>query len=174
MELRKTVATSLKEEPGIDLGFEVREIKVSYMEAYKRYSGNLYREINEDSWIKLNNNPNLKMLIVSALYGLVNFKEHIRYYNRKMDVDKVDGKLLKTWWSQQWLSDILIDYVKQNRIEVVHDFLSTHYKEAIQPFPSNLEKINVQYIPHDYAGLGSGSDYYRGKDVNNLIQTFNI
>lgn len=166
MELRKQVAMAFNEGYGPDLGFEISEPKIKYLEAYERYSGHLYGKIFENSWNKLNRNPELKLVIVSALYGFVNYNESIRYYNRTMKDYIYPGKLLKTWWSNQSLSEILLDYVTQNGIQKVHNFLSTDYAQAL-----SLKEIKVQHIPHTYPGVGSGSDYHRGRDVNTLIQS---
>jgi cytoplasmic iron level regulating protein YaaA (DUF328/UPF0246 family) len=81
--------------------------------------------------------------------------------------DKIEGRQLKTWWRNKGLCDILLDYVKRNKIEVVHDFLSKKYSEAIKPFKSKIEELGLRY---EYSELGS--NYHRGKKVNELIQTF--
>lgn len=172
MELRRQVSIAFKEEPGPDLGFEVVEPKIKYLEAYQRYSGHLYSGISENSWNKLSRSPRLKLIIVSALYGLANYNEPIRYYNRTMKDQIYPGKLLKTWWNDQRLPEILFDFVIQNKIEVVHDFLSTDYAHATWNFSSRLEEIGVHYLPHAYPGLGSGSDYRRGREVEELIRGF--
>jgi cytoplasmic iron level regulating protein YaaA (DUF328/UPF0246 family) len=174
MELRKRVAINFKEESGPDVGFEKQATQIKYMKAYERYCGNLYNRISRDSWEKLNKHQNLSLIIVSAFYGILKHDEFIRNYNREMNRDKIEGVRLKTWWSRQGLCDILLDYITKNRIEVVHDFLSANYSEAIQPFQSKIKEIGLEYHFHDYSGLGSGSNYYRGEDVNRLIQTFHL
>jgi hypothetical protein len=45
MQLRRQVAIAFGEILGPDLGFEAVQPRVKYMEAYKRYSGNLYSRI---------------------------------------------------------------------------------------------------------------------------------
>jgi cytoplasmic iron level regulating protein YaaA (DUF328/UPF0246 family) len=160
------------EEPGLDLGFEDVGPRIKYLEAYNRYSGNLYSRISESSWKMLSKNPELNLIIVSALYGLVNYNEPIRYYNITMKNHIYPGRLLKTWWKNQNLSNILLDYVTKNKIEVVYDFLSDDYAQAVEHFPLSVKKIGVQYFSHTYSGLGSGSNYYRGEEVNKLIQRF--
>ncbi|MCS7135621.1 MAG: peroxide stress protein YaaA [Nitrososphaerota archaeon] len=172
MELRRHVAIAFGERLGPDVGVEVLGTQISYMKAYERYCGNLYSKISKSSWEKLNDSQNLSLVIVSAFYGILRHDELIRNYNRAMNKDRVDGVLLKTWWSRQGLCDILLDYIIKNRIETVHDFLSINYSEAIWPFPSKVRELGINYFMHDYPGLGSGSDFYRGKDVYRLIQTF--
>lgn len=172
IELRKMVGAAFDNTQGLDLGFEVINPKIKYLEAYKRYAGHLYSEISVESWKKLCQIPELKFVIVSALYGLVNFNEPIRYYNRTMKDHILPGRLLKTWWKQQGLSSIILDYVVKNKIEKVHDFLSIDYSQATSNLTSSLNGLAVSYIHHSYAGLGSGSDDHRGRDINASIQEY--
>ncbi|MEM5868000.1 MAG: peroxide stress protein YaaA [Candidatus Aenigmatarchaeota archaeon] len=171
MELRKYVAVAFGDRFGSDVGVEESETQIEFMRAYERYKGNLYCRISKDSWEKLNTSQNLSLLVISAFYGVVRHDEFIRYYNRAMK-DKIEGKPLKTWWRKHRLCDILIDYIITNRIRVVHDFLSLDYSEAVQPLQSEIRRLGVAYIAHDYSGLGSGSNYHRGEDVERLIQSF--
>lgn len=172
MALRRQVAAAFKETLGLDVGVECPEARIEYMKAYRRYRGNLYSRITESSWKKLNNSQNLNLLIVSAFYGVVKHDETIRNYNRTMNRDKIEGRLLKTWWRKHGLCDIILDYIITNKVKVVHDFLSLNYSEAVWPLQSKAQRIGVDYITHDYSGLGSGSDYHRGEDVQRLIQNF--
>jgi cytoplasmic iron level regulating protein YaaA (DUF328/UPF0246 family) len=170
MELRRLVARNL--EAGPDIGSEtLQATQVRYMRAYERYRGQLYSKISRESWEKLNGHSDLSLIIVSALYGILRHDEFIRNYDRKM-TDKIEGRQLKTWWKNKGLCDILLDYVKRNKIEVVHDFLSEDYSEAIKPFQSKIKELGLRYEYHKLSEFGSGSNYYRGEEVNELIQTF--
>jgi hypothetical protein len=169
LRLRKSVAIAFGEIPGPDLGFKVRKNEIKYIQAYRRYAGKLYSQIHENAWRKLFQTPNLKLLIVSALYGLVNAGELIRYYNRTMKDHIFPGRTLMTWWKQQGLSSIMVGYIVKNEVEKVHDFLSIDYSRAISDLSSSLKRLGVSYVTHSYPGLGSGSNYYRGRDINALI-----
>jgi cytoplasmic iron level regulating protein YaaA (DUF328/UPF0246 family) len=169
LQLRKSVAIAFGETHGPDLGFDVRKPEIKYIQAHRRYAGNLYSQIHENAWEKLFQAPNLKLVIVSALYGLVNVGELIRYYNRTMKDHIFPGRTLMTWWKQQSLSSIMVDYIANNEVEKVHDFLSIDYSRAISNLSSSLKRREVSYVPHRYPGLGSGSNYYRGRDINALI-----
>ncbi len=170
MELRKRVAVALKERLGPDVGVETIETQIEFMRAYDRYSGNLYSKISKSSWEKLNRSQNLSLVIVSAFYGILKHNEPIRNYNRAMDREIVEGVLLKTWWKRQGLHEILLDYIAENEIKVVHDFLSKNYSEAIWPLQNKAKELGVEYVRHDYFGFGSGSNYRRGEDVEKLIK----
>ena len=172
LELRRKVAIAFEEKHGPDLGFEVNEFEIEYLEAWQRYTGNLYSQIHENSWEKLKRIPQLRLLIVSALYGLVNFNEPIRYYNRTMKDRIHSNRRLNTWWKRHGLRDIILDYIMRNGIEVVHNFLSTDYSEAIANLASTLRGLRIEHVSHTYRGFGSGSNYYRGREINALIQGF--
>lgn len=174
MVLRKQAGIAFEEEPGLDLGFENIEPRIDYLEAYKRYKGNLYSKISRSSWNKIKQSEELELIIVSALYGLVNWNEPIRNYNRTMDDHVHPRRRLNTWWSHKTLSSILLDFVIVNNIKTVHSFLSEKYAHAVQALSSNLKHNKVEYISHSYSRLGSGSNYHRGVDVNVLIQNFNM
>ena len=174
IELRRRVAVALRETLGPDVGVETTETQIKFMRAYDRYSGNLYSKISKSAWEKLNRSQNLGLVIVSALYGILKHNELIRDYNRAMDRDKVEGVLLKTWWNTQGLHEILLDYIADNEIKVVHDFLSKNYSEAIWPLQSRAEELGIEYVKHGYSGFGSGSNCRRGEDVERLIKTFDI
>lgn len=173
MTLRRQVAVAFNETLGPDVGVEHPVARIEFMKAYERYSGILYSRITKSSWEKLNRSQNLNLLIVSAFYGIVRHDETIRNYNRTMNKDKIEGKLLKTWWREHGLCDVILNYIITNKIKVVHDFLSLNYSEAAWPLQIKAQGIGVNYITHDYSGLGSGSNYYRGEDVQKLIQSYN-
>jgi len=171
LKLRKQVALAFQEAPGPDLGFEAGDIQIKFLEAYKRYSGNLYSKISNDSWRKLERNSQLSLIIVSALYGLLSYNEPVRCYNRSMK-DHIHGKSLKNWWKTHFLTDILLDYIKRNQVEEVHDFLSRDYRDTLSNLSFRCKSIDVLHVAHNYPGLGSGSDFHRGIDINSIIQKF--
>lgn len=170
MQLRGQVGAAFDEKHGPDLGFADDMPTIEYLEAYKRYRGNLYSKISESSWRKLAQTEKLKLVIVSALYGLVNWNEPIRYYNRTMDDNIRLGRRLNTWWRHRRLSDILVAYVARNGIRRVHSFLTPKYSMAVHSLSSGLNQNAVRLTSRRYQGLGSGSDYHRGTEVNALIQ----
>ena len=83
--------------------------------------------------------------------------------------DKVQGQKLKTWWKNQNLSAILNNYVEQNNISEVHIVLSNDYNEALGRCFLNLK---AKFCYHNFANYKSGSNAYRGKWVEDFIQTF--
>lgn len=141
---------------------------IGYMEAYKRYNGNIYRQISSSSWDKLIKNPELDLVIVSALYGLLRYDEPIRYYDTSM-TNKIGKHTLRTWWRKNGLCAILKDYINKNNISKVHNVLSNDYNEAIRDCFSDM-KLN--YFYHDFKKHRSGSNAHRGKWVDDFIKNF--
>jgi len=170
LELRKQVALAFQYPPGPDLGFET-DTALGFLEARRRYQGNLYRKITVDSWGKLEGTSESGLVIVSALYGLLNYDEPIRYYNRSMNEHIVPKVLLKTWWKRNSLTNVLLDYIRQNKVEEIHDFLSEDYRRALANLSLCCRLLGVHYFPYSYKGLGVASDFRRGIDVNSLIQS---
>ncbi|MFB3889939.1 MAG: peroxide stress protein YaaA [Candidatus Bathyarchaeia archaeon] len=165
---RREIAITLHLSPGPDLGFAT-PTQVLYMPAFKRYIGNLYSRISEESWQKLNNSRFVSLVIVSALYGLLTWFEPTRDYNCTMNDRLPDGSTLWAWWMHKGLGVLVADYVKSNGINVVHDFLSIPYRKAVEGVEKHVGN-NVKYVNHEYPGLGSGSNFHRGEEVNKLIR----
>jgi len=168
MNLRRKLATYLGLQQGLDLGFEA-STSISFLPAFRRYSGNLYSRISRETWLKLQDCEKVDLLIVSALYGLLTWQEHIRYYNCKMSDSLPNGQSLRNWWKGMGLGEMVAYYVRNNGIRVVHDFLSNTYRISIDEAGKRIKEY-AEYIAHNYAGLGSGSNFHRGQDVNKLIQ----
>lgn len=134
-----------------------------YMQAYKRYSGAIYRRVLPETWGKLSENCKLDLVIISAFYGLLRYDDWICDYNITMK-DKIGKKTLKTWWRNNGLCQISEDYIIENNISEVHNFLSNDYNEALK------ECCRGHIYFDDYAKYKSGSNAHRGEDVNKFIQ----
>ena len=138
---------------------------VDLLPAFRRYDGNLYRKARL-------NKPGLaghrRLLIVSALYGLLDARDTIRYYNLEMS-DTLPGRItVKRWWREHRLLDIVLNAVERLEANQVHDVLSGNYRDALRGLAQRLP-VGNSYQPYEYPGLGSGSDYYRGSNVRRLL-----
>lgn len=142
--------------------------KIEYIEAYRRYNGQIYRQISSSSWDKLKKNPELDVVIISALYGLLRYDEPIRYYDISMK-NKKGQHTLKTWWRKNGLCAILKDYINKNNISKVHNVLSNDYNEAIRDC---FVDMKLSYLYHDFREYRSGSNAHRGKWVDDFIKNF--
>ncbi len=153
---------------GEDIGYQQRKHTIEYMEAYKRYTGQIYGQISSSSWGKLKSVPNLDLVIVSALYGLLRYDEPIRYYDKTMK-NKVGHQTLKMWWRNSGLCAILKDYINVNNITTMHNVLSNDYNEVLVGCSTDMK---VEYSYHDFSKYKSGSNVHRGKWVDEFIQNF--
>jgi len=134
--------------------------------AFKRYSGNLYKQIPHSAWIELDKRDDIDLVIVSALYGLIYWDEPIINYNVAMSNTIKPRRKLYNWWKQNRLENILATFLKNKKYHIVRSFLSGDYKKAI---PQIESKIDCHWLHYEYPSLGFGSNYYRGKDVANVL-----
>lgn len=149
---------------GPDVGIPGAQANARYLSAYQRYTGIVYEA---GSILKLYpNQSHTQLLIISALYGLVDGDDLIQEYNLKMD-DEVSGQRLHTWWKRHKLMDIVEEYILSCKPVLVHDLLLINYQKALHPWPP--ESIRHLWRPLDCSGLGQGSSYRRGKYLAALL-----
>lgn len=150
---------------GPDLGAD-QDAGVEYLAAFRRYDGNLYRRAHmteEDAA----GQRGPRVLIVSALYGLLTALEPIRHYNLAMSDKLPNGQRVANWWKQRCLGSLVLEALKNLGASEVHDLLSANYRQALSPWPGPC--LPFAYHGHEYRGLGSGSDYHRGEDLRRLL-----
>jgi hypothetical protein len=118
-----------KPELGPDFGGD--SLDGLYLPAYKRYSQGAFIEglyscgVNLDEWAKNND-----LFFVSALYGLVNFREPIQNY----DLDLTDEGIASKWKQSKAITKALLDYLGQKRwkIDCIIDCCGSYqYSELI-------------------------------------------
>ena len=148
--------------PGLDLGANARA-SVIYMDAYQRYDGNLYRRAQLTESDELG-----RVLIVSALYGLLTARERIRCYDLAMCDRLPNGRKVFDWWRDRKLGVFVHEVIGNLGATTLHDLLSQKYRRALSPWPPSL----VQAICdcHNYPGRGSGSNFDRGDDLRHLLE----
>ena len=96
MKARKNISEILNLSPGPDLGTSAADEKILFLPAYQRYSGIVYKENDFDQVY-----PGIasrKVIIISALYGVLDASEFIRNYELKMDHKLPIGVRVTTWW----------------------------------------------------------------------------
>lgn len=160
-EMRRELALAFD----VELSQPPREIP-PLMPAYRRYSGNLYGQVEDAVWPSLSNRDDVDLGIVSALYGLIYWDEPVVEYNVSMK-DKVrGGARLCTWWKRGGLGEILANFINARRFDRVRSLLSKDYGVAV----SGVEQmVDSEWLAYKYQGLGTGSTYYRGRDVNQVV-----
>ena len=154
--------------PGPDLGADNASAPLLFLPAYARYGGIVF---TTSDFAKLYPRARQKkVLIVSALYGLLDAGDSIRDYQATMK-DKVQGSLLRTWWKEHRLGRILEDYIRNLKPHRIHDLLSTDYRLALDPWPPvNYKYQTIEYVKYEFPGEGMGSLNHRGKILKRLLQ----
>ena len=94
---------------GIDFGHSE---KSSYLPAFQRYDGSLYREIDGSVWEK----RNAHLLIISGLYGLLLPEDSIQLYSLHVG----DSANISDHWEKE-LTPFIQAYVARNKIKTIVD-----------------------------------------------------
>lgn len=166
--IRKALSQIKKISPGVDLGADLTNDRVLYRPAYLRYTGRVY----ERSQFKYRYPAakNLKVLIISALYGVIDANDPIRKYEAVMDETLPNHSRLSSWWKRHELGKVVEEIILDIHPDRVHDLLSMVYRSALTPWPpARLDAAGIQYVPYDYPGQGTGSLWHRGDDLKRLL-----
>jgi hypothetical protein len=174
LESRRILQRRFRYLEGMDLGGRAGRT-VPLMPASLRYDGNLYRRIDEPLWSRLAASDSVDLLIVSSLYGLATPREAIREYDLPMSRTVRMGVPIKKWWMNRGILSLLAELIRRNGYSLVHDFLGGsfvqladfHASEPLLAFGKN-----IRFVRHAYAGLGSGAEHHRGKDVRGLLEKY--
>ncbi len=133
-------------------------IKLNWSEtlpAYKLYSGKVYKKIHQENWHK----HKTDVIIVSALFGLLQHNELIPYYNVVM-TDKIPSSDEKV--STYWRSHKLFQYLEN---KAVVDLLFSKYRKAFNKDGSHVGEVpNVRWRDK----YGSHKGEWLNEQLNNL------
>lgn len=128
---------------------------LKYMAAYERYSAQksrIYEQVRPNTWSLLGASEDICVLIISALYGVLQYDEPIQKYNRAMDKDRVRGLKLQTWWNKNGLPDIVKSFIVAHDIGPIYSFLSKPYAEAVDLYRIGT---NIEDFPELKCGIGT-------------------
>lgn len=139
----------------------------AFLPAYRRFQGNMYRRIEQESWEK--RHEGVEVFIVSGLYGLLASREPAVAYGCSMAETLEPLGKLNRWWHDHGLPGILAEAVKKTRPRQVIDLLSLEYREAVTGYAAQAPGIPARTI--DFRGLGRGSQPRRGKMVDEILRT---
>jgi len=169
LEARSELARLLGLPPGPDLGGLASGEPIQYLPAWQRYEGHVYsckgmKELYPHAQSK-------KILIISALYGLVDANDPIRRYDVHMGCKLPNGPKLKTWWKHRELGRIVEECILALKPTRTHDLLPpTTYRPALAPWPPrSFREEGITYDPRTYPGMRSGSDYHRCYELRCLL-----
>lgn len=163
MEYRLELAKILKLSPGRDVGDINHDSSLTFMSAISRYHGNLYRAARLPNSAK---NFKGKLIIISALYGVIDMNDPVREYQVTMKQRLPTGETIAQWWRKRSLGDIVAN--KLIGAPLVHNFLSLDYQFAVDGQGMKSMSSNIRL--YNYSKLGSGSNYYRGLDILKLLK----
>ncbi len=168
LQARRELASLKGLPPGSDLGGPETSESVRYLPAYLRYTGRVYTGGRvQDLYPRAQGK---RILIVSALYGLIDADDPIRYYDLYMDQSITTGRKLKAWWKHHDLGRIVEECILALKPERVHDLLSQHYRDALAPWPPRkLEEVGIAYPKYSYSKQGSGSQSRRAEQIKALL-----
>jgi cytoplasmic iron level regulating protein YaaA (DUF328/UPF0246 family) len=160
---RQEIAAILKKDQNHGLGFKDDNEGPKFLPAFRRYQGLIYAHSDTSRLY-----PAFKgrLVIVSALYGLLDGNDLIRNYELSMKDTLPTGMKVHTFWRRHELREILLEIIGWEDAAEVHDLLSGHYREALRPWPDSKVK---NYHPYEYPGLGQGSSFARAKDLKRLL-----
>lgn len=110
--------------------FKKQFLAPSYLPAFERYAGKFYNPKLRNLYIEKNQETNLHILIISGLYGVIDFRDSIIDYH--LEINK------QTFWTKKNNNSILEaikKYIEINEIsnDMVFYSLSTEYKKALNP-----------------------------------------
>lgn len=167
LNARRDLSRLLGLAPGPDLGSESQSA-IEYMPAYERYDGYLYQKARLTDADALGRSGG-RVLIVSALYGLVTALEPIRNYDLEMKCRLPNQGRVYTWWKQRRLGVLVHEAIEDFGETTVYDLLSGDYRKALKPWPPSSLRAGYCTFDDKYGPLRSGSTRHRGMDVRRLL-----
>jgi len=101
------------------------------LEAYKRYNGDFYTNNLRELYKSVNEEFNFRILIISGLYGLLDFKDYIKDYH--LEIKK--GGRKGNDWNNNDISNTILSFKVDNQIEDENVFycISNSYRNALNP-----------------------------------------
>ena len=138
---------------------------LQFLPAWKRYDGNLYRKLKDHQLLidMLRANNCLDIIIVSALYGVINYDTYINEYDLEMN-----GRLAGFWGNV--LPGSINDYCQVTGVENLYTFLRpvTYYAAinvGLRP--------HTQFWPH---GLRGNNNIYNevAFEITGLLNTIRL
>lgn len=121
------------------------------MPAYERYSGNIFKNINWTNVIMRHHEDKLEVIILSALFGVIEFLRTIPKYNVQI------GQTIGLW--RPSISGAVSQYIKDKGISNVFSCLSNNYAGLLPT------------IVHPPRPVGNGYQIYVAQWVNKIVDS---
>jgi len=118
--------------------------------------------------------PHVRVLIVSALYGLVKLDEGIKEYELTM-TDKLANRMkVYRFWQKEGLWRILLEYIHKNQITHIWSLLPGSlqfpYHQVFLDLWKILKNTPIKCIRVEVPGAGSATGCKRGKWLTHVIK----
>ena len=169
LTLRLELAQTKHQPAGPDLGGSIPATKLQYMPAYLRYSGIIYQRSNFAELFPRVRNK--KVLIISALYGILDAHDFIQMYDAVMTENLPGGMRIHTWWNRNALGAVLHEYIQKLKPDRIHDLLPDSYRKALYPLPARgFDESDQRFILYDNLGQGQGTLWRRGDILCELLR----
>jgi len=162
LNARRELADLLWEMPEHDLGFHDAGDK-KYQPAFQRYQGFIYLY---SDFYRLFPKFQGRVLIISAMYGLLDGGDYVRNYNLRLNDYLPTGLRVETFWKQHGLRDILLDGISNAGVDEVHDLLPEKYRNLLSPWPAPGIKNHKSYT---FPASGQGTGYERPATLKSLL-----
>jgi cytoplasmic iron level regulating protein YaaA (DUF328/UPF0246 family) len=159
---RKELITILQGSTDQNLGFD-KAGENKYQPAYQRYQGFVYLY---SDFYRLFPKFDGRVLIVSAMYGLLDGGDYLRNYNLRMNDCLPSGLRVETFWKQHGLRDILVEGICHSGPVEVHDLFPEKYRSAFSPWP---DPIIADYKAYAFPAPGQGTGYERPASLKSLL-----
>lgn len=136
------------------------------------YAGKLYQPCRTAlAEVALELHPSVRILIVSALYGLVRLDEGIKTYELQMSDQLLNGERIREYWQANGLSSILARYVEKIEIKFIWSLLpKIDYHAVFSDFWIRARDKSIECFRVDIPGVGQASGYLRGKWLGYIIK----
>ena len=168
LALRLELAQTKHQPAGPDLGGSIPATKLQYMPAYLRYSGIIYQRSNFAELFPRARDK--KVLIISALYGILDAHDFIQMYDAVMTENLPGGMRIHTWWNRNALGAVLHEYIQKLKPDRIHDLLPDSYRKALYPLPARgFDESDQRFIFYDNLGQGQGTLWRRGDILCELL-----
>jgi len=167
MAARLELAGMVDEIPGPDFG-GVSPGRKAFLPALERYSGKVY----ERSQVRniYPKTKELNILIISALYGLLDAYEPIRLYNHEMKDTTKHGTRLYTWWKAKRLGKLVEEAVFALEPNRVHCLLPQNYLKALMPLSAEtFNRRGIECKTYEHPGQGIGILNKWGEDLEGIL-----
>jgi hypothetical protein len=136
---------------GRDFNSHAKEAR--YFPALRRFTGKLFKTLGRDGQISLYQSQH-HTLFLCALYGLMTPMEPIQMYNCPLETE---WPVFRIWTETDSLTNILLAYIRKNKIGRVFDLTATETRRRLVSWPAIHLELEDNVL-HCFASTGAGDN----------------